>query len=164
MDKRKGGAAAYRVGGQGSPCPSLSLVNDSEHQDLLIRIKGTLPDPDGHEAPRLIDYPVSHGRSGRSPPARRGAVNAANNWEIFGAGLRFRWTRPALADLEAIGDFVARDDPTAARAAGREISDEPDKCAAVTVGAESEVAGDVASEQRQFRHIGAVGDGERSAG
>ena len=32
------------------------------------------------------------------------------------------------------------------------------------VGAESEVAGDVVSEQRQFRHIGAVGDGERARG
>jgi toxin ParE1/3/4 len=29
--------------------------------------------------------------------------------------LRVRWTRPALADLEAIGDFVAGDNPTAAR-------------------------------------------------
>jgi toxin ParE1/3/4 len=29
--------------------------------------------------------------------------------------LRIRWTRPALADLEAIGDFVARDNPAAAR-------------------------------------------------
>jgi toxin ParE1/3/4 len=29
--------------------------------------------------------------------------------------LRTRWTRPALADLEAIGDFVARDNPGAAR-------------------------------------------------
>jgi toxin ParE1/3/4 len=28
--------------------------------------------------------------------------------------LRTRWTRPALADLEAIGDFVARDNPNAA--------------------------------------------------
>ncbi len=138
-------------------------MNNSEHQDSLIRTKGPLPDPDGHEAPRLIDCPVSLGRSGRSP-ARRRAVNAAYNREIFGAGLRFRWTRPALPDLEAIGDFVARDDPTAARAAGRDLSDEPNKCAAVGVGAEGEIAGDVASEQRQFRHIGAVGDGERSAG
>ncbi len=29
--------------------------------------------------------------------------------------MRIRWTRSALADLEAIGDFVARDNPTAAR-------------------------------------------------
>jgi toxin ParE1/3/4 len=29
--------------------------------------------------------------------------------------LRIRWTRPALADLEAIGDFIARDNPAAAR-------------------------------------------------
>jgi len=28
--------------------------------------------------------------------------------------LTIRWTRPALADLEAIGDFVARDNPQAA--------------------------------------------------
>jgi toxin ParE1/3/4 len=28
--------------------------------------------------------------------------------------LRIRWTRPALADLEAIGDFIARDNPAAA--------------------------------------------------
>ena len=28
--------------------------------------------------------------------------------------MRTRWTRPALADLEAIGDFVARDNPGAA--------------------------------------------------
>jgi toxin ParE1/3/4 len=28
--------------------------------------------------------------------------------------LRTRWTRPALADLEAIGDFIARDNPGAA--------------------------------------------------
>jgi hypothetical protein len=47
---------------------------------------------------------------------------------------------------------------------GRDLSDEPDKCAAVTVRRESEVARDVASEQRRARHIGAVGDGQRSAG
>jgi toxin ParE1/3/4 len=29
--------------------------------------------------------------------------------------LRIRWTRPALKDLEAIGDFIARDNPEAAR-------------------------------------------------
>jgi toxin ParE1/3/4 len=29
--------------------------------------------------------------------------------------LRIRWTRPALADLEAIGDFIARDNPVAAQ-------------------------------------------------
>jgi toxin ParE1/3/4 len=28
--------------------------------------------------------------------------------------LKTRWTRPALADLEAIGDLVARDNPRAA--------------------------------------------------
>ena len=28
--------------------------------------------------------------------------------------MRIRWTRPALADLEAIGDFIARDNPGAA--------------------------------------------------
>jgi addiction module RelE/StbE family toxin len=28
--------------------------------------------------------------------------------------LRIRWTRPALADLEATGDFIARDNPLAA--------------------------------------------------
>ena len=28
--------------------------------------------------------------------------------------MRTRWTKPALADLEAIGDFVARDYPNAA--------------------------------------------------
>ena len=28
--------------------------------------------------------------------------------------MRTRWTRPALGDLEAIGDFVARDNPAAA--------------------------------------------------
>ena len=33
--------------------------------------------------------------------------------------MRTRWTRPALADLEAIGDFVARDNP---RAAGRLVA------------------------------------------
>ena len=26
-----------------------------------------------------------------------------------------RWTRPALADLEGIGDFIARDNPAAAK-------------------------------------------------
>jgi len=29
--------------------------------------------------------------------------------------LRIRWARPALADLEAIGDFIARDNPVAAK-------------------------------------------------
>jgi toxin ParE1/3/4 len=29
--------------------------------------------------------------------------------------LRIHWTRPALADLEAIGDFIARDNPVAAK-------------------------------------------------
>jgi toxin ParE1/3/4 len=29
--------------------------------------------------------------------------------------LKIRWTRPALADLEAIGDFIARDNPAAAK-------------------------------------------------
>lgn len=29
--------------------------------------------------------------------------------------MRVRWTRPALADLVAIGDFIARDNPSAAR-------------------------------------------------
>ncbi len=29
--------------------------------------------------------------------------------------MRTRWTRPALFDLEAIGDFVARDNPRAAQ-------------------------------------------------
>jgi toxin ParE1/3/4 len=29
--------------------------------------------------------------------------------------LRIRWTRPALADIETIGDFVARDNPAAGR-------------------------------------------------
>ena len=29
--------------------------------------------------------------------------------------MRTRWTRPALADLEAIGDFVARENPHAAQ-------------------------------------------------
>jgi toxin ParE1/3/4 len=29
--------------------------------------------------------------------------------------LRIRWTRPALADWEAIGDFIARDNPGAAK-------------------------------------------------
>ena len=29
--------------------------------------------------------------------------------------MRIRWTRPALADLEAIGDFIARDNPAAAQ-------------------------------------------------
>ncbi len=28
--------------------------------------------------------------------------------------MRIRWTRPALADLEAIGDFITRDNPAAA--------------------------------------------------
>ena len=28
--------------------------------------------------------------------------------------MRVRWTRSALADLEAIGDFIARDNPVAA--------------------------------------------------
>ena len=28
--------------------------------------------------------------------------------------MRIHWTRPALADLEAIGDFIARDNPVAA--------------------------------------------------
>lgn len=29
--------------------------------------------------------------------------------------MRIRWTRTALADLEAIGDFIARDNPAAAQ-------------------------------------------------
>ena len=29
--------------------------------------------------------------------------------------MRIHWTRPALADLEAIGDFIARDNPVAAK-------------------------------------------------
>jgi toxin ParE1/3/4 len=29
--------------------------------------------------------------------------------------LRIHWTRPALADLKAIGDFIARDNPVAAK-------------------------------------------------
>lgn len=29
--------------------------------------------------------------------------------------MRVRWTYPALADLEAIGDFIARDNPVAAK-------------------------------------------------
>ena len=29
--------------------------------------------------------------------------------------MRIRWTRPALADLEAVGDFIARDNPVAAK-------------------------------------------------
>ena len=29
--------------------------------------------------------------------------------------MRIRWTRPALADLEAIGDFIARDNAAAAK-------------------------------------------------
>jgi addiction module RelE/StbE family toxin len=29
--------------------------------------------------------------------------------------LRIHWTRPTLADLEAIGDFIARDNPVAAK-------------------------------------------------
>jgi toxin ParE1/3/4 len=29
--------------------------------------------------------------------------------------LRIRWTHPALADLEMIGDFIARDNPAAAK-------------------------------------------------
>jgi toxin ParE1/3/4 len=37
--------------------------------------------------------------------------------------LRTRWTRPALADLEAIGDFVARDNPGAARCLVARIAD-----------------------------------------
>ena len=28
--------------------------------------------------------------------------------------MKIQWTRPALADLEAIGDFLARDNPVAA--------------------------------------------------
>jgi toxin ParE1/3/4 len=28
--------------------------------------------------------------------------------------MRVRWTAPALRDLEAIGDYIARDNPTAA--------------------------------------------------
>lgn len=28
--------------------------------------------------------------------------------------MRLRWTTPALRDLEAIGDYIARDNPTAA--------------------------------------------------
>jgi toxin ParE1/3/4 len=46
--------------------------------------------------------------------------------------LRIRWTRPALADLEAIGDFIARGNPIAARrlvariaASVRPLSDHP---------------------------------------
>ena len=35
--------------------------------------------------------------------------------------MRTRWTRPALADLEAIGDFVARDNPKAADRTVRRI-------------------------------------------
>ena len=29
--------------------------------------------------------------------------------------MKIRWTRPALADLEAIGDFIARHNPSAAK-------------------------------------------------
>jgi toxin ParE1/3/4 len=32
-----------------------------------------------------------------------------------------RWTRPALADLEAIGDYIARDNPRAAAGQTRRI-------------------------------------------
>ncbi len=35
--------------------------------------------------------------------------------------MRTRWTRPALADLEAIGDFVARDNANAADRVVRRI-------------------------------------------
>ena len=44
------------------------------------------------------------------------------------------------------------------------MSDELDKRAAVSVVGQSEVAGDVVSEQRQLRRLGAVGDGEQSGG
>jgi addiction module RelE/StbE family toxin len=37
--------------------------------------------------------------------------------------LRTRWTRPALADLETIGDFVARDNPNAAARIVKRIVD-----------------------------------------
>src|SRR5580658_6429853 len=46
----------------------------------------------------------------------------------------------------------------------RNMSDELHECAALTVGAKRKVAGDVASEQRQGRRLGAVYDGKRSIG
>ena len=38
----------------GLPLPVPIACDNSEHQDLLIRTKGSLPDLDGHEAPALI--------------------------------------------------------------------------------------------------------------
>lgn len=34
---------------------------------------------------------------------------------------RLRWTRQAIADLEAIGDFIARDAPSVAQVVARQI-------------------------------------------
>ena len=41
--------------------------------------------------------------------------------------MRTRWTRPALADLEAIGDFVARDNPNAAAHVVKRIVEQVEK-------------------------------------
>ena len=58
-----------------------------------------------------IEAGIKRRRSRRFRGRERGG---ARPQEIFGERLKTRWTRPALADLEAIGDFVARDNPNAA--------------------------------------------------
>jgi toxin ParE1/3/4 len=43
--------------------------------------------------------------------------------------VRLRWTTPALRDLEAIGDFIARDNPAAAASTIATIFDAAEKLA-----------------------------------
>lgn len=44
--------------------------------------------------------------------------------------MRVRWTTPALRDLEAIGDYIARDNPSAAAKTVSRILDHADMLAA----------------------------------
>ncbi len=43
--------------------------------------------------------------------------------------MRLRWTRPALRDLEAIGDYIARENPAAAARVATVILDQADQLA-----------------------------------
>ena len=43
--------------------------------------------------------------------------------------MRLRWTAPALRDLEAIGDYIARDNPAAAARVVTDILDRTDRLA-----------------------------------
>jgi len=43
--------------------------------------------------------------------------------------MKVRWTAPALRDLENIGDFIARDDPSAAGRIVTRIFDQADRLA-----------------------------------